>query len=107
MLAGGDGGQRHLLVQRVRRGDVDDVDIGARDQRAPVAGPLGEAERRGGFRGEGVGAVGDGVQDRLIGQIKDARGSGEAEDMGLAHEAGADQADPEDGLVRCHGSGLR
>ena len=50
VLAGGDRGQRHLLVQRVRRGDVDEVDVGIGDERAPVAGRVRKAERGGGLR---------------------------------------------------------
>ena len=103
VLAGGDGRERHLLVQGVRRGDVDEVDL--RDRRPACASrrvAAGEAERRRRLRRELVGAVGDGVQHELVGQVEDARRRGEAEDMGLAHEAGADQADPQGGLVTCH-----
>ena len=74
-------------------------------RQSPVA--VREAERRGGLRGELVGPVGDGVQHELVGQVEDALRGGEAEDMGLAHEAGADQADLQRRLVSCHGRELR
>ena len=35
---------RQLVVRVRRRDDVDDVDVGARDQRLPVVGRLGDAE---------------------------------------------------------------
>ncbi|MNT88301.1 hypothetical protein D3C72_2288420 [compost metagenome] len=45
------------------------------------------------------GHVGDRNQIELEGQVEDPRGNGEAERMGLAHEARADQADAEFALA--------
>ena len=95
MLARGDGGQRHLLVQGVGGGDVHDVDLGVVDHAAPVGGGMGEAPAVGGAAGGGFGHVGHGMQRDVMGQVEHLLRGGEAEDMGLAHEAGADQAKAE------------
>src|SRR5690606_8939323 len=100
MLAGGNGGQGHLLVQRIRGGDVDHVDLGVRDHAAPVGGGMGKAEIGGGTGGGVLGDVGDRMQFQLVRQVEDLLRAGETEDMGLAHEAGAGQADTQDGFVR-------
>ena len=113
VLAGGDGGERHLLVHGVRRGDVDDVDGGVVHQRAPVAGALLEAEARGGVGGERVVGVGQHVEVRPGGQVAvEHAGAAEGVGMGLAHEARADEADVEGSAVmrglrgfRRHGEG--
>ena len=42
--------------------------------------------------------VGNGVQFQIERQFEHARGRGKAEHMGLAHEAGADQADAKFGF---------
>ena len=54
VLAGGNSGERHLLVHGVGRGDVDHVDGRVVNQRPPVAGAFLEAEARGGVGGERV-----------------------------------------------------
>ncbi|MPL79713.1 hypothetical protein SDC9_25597 [bioreactor metagenome] len=61
---------------------------------------VGKAEIACGAGGGLLGHVGDGVQLEPVGQVKDLLCRGEAEDMGLAHEAGADQADAKNGFVR-------
>ncbi|MCY1302665.1 hypothetical protein D9M70_523360 [compost metagenome] len=99
MLAMRDRGQRHLLVQEVRRGDVDDVDIRIGQQLAPVGSRLAEAELAASPFSALGGHVGDRNEIELEGQVEDPRGNGEAERMGLAHEARADQADPEFALA--------
>jgi hypothetical protein len=48
VLAGLKRGHRHLMMEVVRRGDVDDVDLGILDQLPPVAGGALEAEAGGG-----------------------------------------------------------
>ena len=63
-----------------------------RRRQSPLARAKPERPRR--LRRELVGPVGDGVEDELVGQVEDTLRGGEAEHMGLAHEAGADQADP-------------
>ncbi|MOA34324.1 hypothetical protein D3C78_1556920 [compost metagenome] len=44
MLAGLKGGNRHVRVERIRRGDRDDVDLGIGKQIAPVACRAGKTE---------------------------------------------------------------
>ena len=100
MLARSDGRQRHLLVQRVGRGDVDRVDLGIGDHGLPVACRTRETESVGSGRGALFRDVGDGVQNRRHRQVEDLLRRGIAEDMGLPHEARADQADAERGLLR-------
>ena len=100
VLARGDGRERHLLVQRVGRGDVDHVDLGIVDHGAPVGRPPAEAERVGGAGRKLLRDVGDRVQDRRERQAQDPLRRRIAEDMGLAHVAGADQADAERRLLR-------
>ncbi len=93
MLAGSDRGQRHFLVQGVGCRDRDQIDLGVRDDGAPVGGGSGKAQRPGGAGGGFGGDVGDRVQVQVVVEFEHARRRGEAEHMGLAHEAGADQAD--------------
>ncbi|MNV99437.1 hypothetical protein D3C71_1948000 [compost metagenome] len=89
----GDGCQRHFLVQEVRRGDVDDVDVRVGQQFAPVGRRLAKAEALPGVFGALGGHIGDRHQIELERQVEHPRGDGEAERMRLAHEAGANQAD--------------
>ena len=100
MLARSDGRQRHLLVQRVGRGDVDRVDRGIGDHGPPVGRRVRETESVGGARGALFRDVGDGVQNRRHRQVEDLLRRGIAEDVRLPHEARADQADAERGLLR-------
>ena len=93
MLARSDRRQRHFLVQRVRRSDVHDIDIGIGDERAPVRGRARKPKGCGGLRGGLVVDVGEGVHLRLIGKVEDLRRGRVAESMRLAHEAAADEAD--------------
>ena len=106
VLAGGDGSQRHLLVKGVRCRDVDEIDVRILNEGPPVPGRVGEAQRLRGLARQLVGTIGDGVQHDVVRQVEDPRRRGKAEDVGLAHEAGADQADPQDWLVTRHGRGL-
>ncbi len=62
MLAGGNGRERHLLVQSVRRGDIYNVDDGIGDHLAPVGSRARKAQRGGGFRSDLIVDVGQGVQ---------------------------------------------
>ena len=100
VLARGDGRQRHLLVQRIGRGDVDHVDLGVVDHGPPVGRPLAETERVGGAGRKLLRDVGDRVQDRRERQAQDPLRRRIAEDMGLAHVSGADQADAERRFLR-------
>ena len=93
VLARRDRRQRHLLVQRIRRRDAHDVDIGIGDQRPPFRGRTREAERGGGLRGGQVVDVGDRMQFQLVGQVEDTRRRGVPKCVRLAHEAAADEAD--------------
>ncbi len=102
VLSGSDSGQRHFLVKRVGRRDVDHIDVSVLDQASPVAARPGETERPRRLRCKLVGTVGDRMENQLERKIEDALCRGEAEHMGLAHEAGADQADLELRLVTRH-----
>ena len=99
VLAMGDRRKRHLLVQEVRRGDVDDVDIRIGQEFPPVGRRLAEAQLAASALCALDGHVGDRNQIELEGQVEDPCGNGEAERMGLAHEARADQADAEFALA--------
>ena len=93
VLAGGDRGQRHLGVELRRRRDADDVDLGVRDQLAPVPGRAREAQ---------VARSRASKLGRRIGQDLEHRRDRHAEHrshvpiapgVGLAHEARTDQTD--------------
>ena len=71
-LAGGDGGERDRLVQRVRRGDVDEIDRGSATSALPVAGRAREAERLRRLVGDRVVDVGEKFEHRRERQIEDA-----------------------------------
>src|SRR5262249_47321503 len=92
MLAGGDRCERDLLVKRVGRGEVDDVDLGIRNEAFPVATGVGKAEAACRDGSKFVGPVRDRMQDDVIGQVEDTGRGREAEHVGPAHEAGSDQA---------------
>ena len=95
MLAGGDGGQRHLTMDDVRRGDRDDLDLGILDEAPPIGTPAGKAQLAGGpFRCRPV-DVGHTLQNRAQAAGKDAGDRPVGERMSLAHEAGADDPDPD------------
>ena len=95
-LAGLRGGDRDLLVQHVRRGDVDDVDVGVLDHGLPGGRGLAEPEPvdRLLLAARHVVAADDelGVEGALREQRRDA---GRRAGMGLAHPAEADHADAE------------
>ena len=71
----------------------------ASQQFAPVGGRLAEAELAAGSFGTLDRHVGDRNEVEFKGQVEDPRRDGEAERVGLAHEARADQTDPEFALA--------
>ena len=87
-------------MQRVRRGDVDEIDGGIGNQRPPVAGGVGEAERVRSICGHLVVDVGENIEHRDSGRSKTPAAAPKACEW-LAHEAAADEADAE---LRFHAS---
>jgi hypothetical protein len=94
VLAGGDGGKRHLLVHDVRRRDGDDVDRRVGDQLAPVAGRTLEPEPFSGTRGMIRVDIGKQRELELDREREHASGIREAVRVGLPHEPRADQTNP-------------
>ena len=94
-LAGLGGGDDLLGVEIVRRGDVDDVDVVARDELLPigldglVAPFVGELLR---FRGV---AAADGLRDEFVGRGEEVINLMEGVAVSAAHEAVADETDTE------------
>ncbi len=87
---------RHLEMQGVGRRDVDHVDLGIGDHRAPVGGRPGEAEAPGGRRGLFLGRIGQRMQHGNGRKVTVEKGGApEGVGMGLPHEARPDQADVE------------
>jgi len=75
-------------------------DFGIVNKTTPIAGRSGEAEFSSSFASQRVVHIRKRMQLDLHRQIKDLCGSRKPEDMSFAHEAGANQADPEFLLVR-------
>jgi hypothetical protein len=82
-------------MQHVGRGDVHDIDGGIGHQRLPIACCAGKAEARGGRLGQGGGRIGQKFQPGLQGEVEDAADARQAQRMGAAHEARADEAEAE------------
>ena len=92
-LAGLGGGDGDLGVDVVRRGDVDEVDVVALDELAPVGfdgfvAPLGGE----GFDLAGI-AGADGLEDRLIFEVEEVVDLAIGVGVRAAHEAVADESD--------------
>jgi len=92
-LAGSDRGMCDRLMQGVRRGDGNNIDVGRGDQLPPVAGRACEAELRS-RRSRRFGRdVGDHLQDRGRHRREMAGDAAKGVGMATPHEAGADKAD--------------
>ena len=106
MLAGLEARDRHLGVEMVRRRDIDELDLGVREQVLPVHGrvlpaPLGG--ERGGFRGV---ATRDHAHRGRALEVEELRALAPRGRVRAAHELGADQRDP-DRASCLRGSDLR
>jgi hypothetical protein len=92
-LAGPGSGDGYLVMRVVGAGDVDDVDVLAGDERAPVRLVRLVAPVRGERLHAFLVARGDRLEDRLVGKIEKSWSLKEGVGVGPAHEAVADQAD--------------
>src|SRR4051794_35106389 len=91
MLAGGNGRKRHLLVEGVRRRDVDDADPFVGNELTPVAGRAIKPQHLGGTRGTLRIDIGQHRELGLDGEGEHMTDVEEAERVGLPHEPRADQ----------------
>ncbi len=93
VLAGGDGSERHLLVEMVGGRDVDDIDVRILHQRAPVAGGAGEPQPLGGTGGRGRIDVGQHLETDVGGQLEHGGGGAIGKGVSLADEPAPDEPD--------------
>ncbi len=92
VLAGGNGGKRHFLMECIGRGDVHHIDVGIGHQRPPVGGGMRKAKCCGRIRRRRLGDVRETCEFQREGQVEHAGCRRIAEGVCLAHEAAADQA---------------
>jgi hypothetical protein len=95
VLAGGQRGQGDLGVAVTGRTDVDDVDVVALDELAPVGRPALPAELLGGLGDGGLAAPADRGHRRSYGQVVDPVHGAPGERVRRAHERVADHPDPQ------------
>ena len=95
VLAGRDRSQRHLVVQGVRGGDGDQIDRRVLHEGAPVVRRPGETELRRRILRLRERYVAEHLQQRARHVAEDGLHRAEGEGVALAHEARADQSDPD------------